>query len=600
MKMVYHNTLQKTEEYQSAFGGYNRTDNCSELEFYDMKNMTSDLFPILSPRKKRLALNLAGEKTKAIIAKDKLCHVADETFYIDNVPVQDLKVEPMYDESGAEIPIRLASMGAYVLIIPQKLYVNTIKPEEHGTVQKTLTLPAVMYLCDKDGHKIFDAGKYPEDTETGEEYGYYVGKNDAGEPILMKKVDENWIESEFYFGISNIYCKYFPQEFKEADYSIFPPGTNVVLSNFGELNLDGIKKVETILYGADSNDNYDVIVFKGYIPHNWNGKLGNGDQKISSVMPNMDYMVESGNRLWGCRYGLDLNGEFVNQIYASSLGDFTIWEDYKATASSSYSASVGSDGPFTAAARYDDKPIFFKENCFHRVYGSLPENYQIQLYHNDGVQKGSEKSIAVVENILFYKGVNGFYAYDGTVPQMISEKLGNERLYNAVGGACNQKYYASAKDKDGKSVLYAYDVWKSLWHKEDDTELIDCTDRGDDLFCLSKKGDFVISSFENDVENDLSWYAETGIIGKSTPDKKVVQRLKIRADLEPAAMVQVMIEYDSSGNYEPIFFMEGRLMQSYSIPIRIHRCDHFRILFMGRGPAKIYSLSKVLVKKGDR
>ena len=37
-------------------------------------------------------------------------------------------------------------------------------------------------------------------------------------------------------------------------------------------------------------------------------------------MPNMDFVIESENRLWGCRYGIANNGEVVNEIFAK-MGD---------------------------------------------------------------------------------------------------------------------------------------------------------------------------------------------------------------------------------------------------------------------------------------
>ena len=277
-----------------------------------------------------------------------------------------------------------------------------------------------------------------------------------------------------------------------------------------------------------------------------------------------------------------------------------MWNDFSGEASDSYAMEVGTDGPFTGAVQYGGNSIFFKENCFHRVYGTLPENYQIQKYENDGLQAGSSKSIAIVENILFYKGTDGFYAFDGTIPQLISEPLGKERLHDAVCGGCDKKYYASARDNSGRYDLYVYDVSKNLWHKEDNLRLLDCTSRGNDLYCLTPEGALKITSMEREVEENTSWYAESGIIGKSSPDKKAIQKLKIRADVSPTAYVQVMIEYDSSGNFEPVFLMEGIKMQSFSIPIRVHRCDHFKILFMGRGDAKIYSISKVIAKRSEK
>ena len=48
--------LQEVAQYRdmtNVFGGYNHQLSCQEGQFYDMKNMTSQYFPILSPRNNR-------------------------------------------------------------------------------------------------------------------------------------------------------------------------------------------------------------------------------------------------------------------------------------------------------------------------------------------------------------------------------------------------------------------------------------------------------------------------------------------------------------------------------------------------------------------
>ena len=68
-------------------------------------------------------------------------------------------------------------------------------------------------------------------------------------------------------------------------------------------------------------------------------------------------MIECGNRLWGCKYGL-VDGETVNEIYASKLGDFKNWNCFAGLSTDSYAAARGSDGPFTGAADYLGQPRF--------------------------------------------------------------------------------------------------------------------------------------------------------------------------------------------------------------------------------------------------
>ena len=116
---------------------------------------------------------------------------------------------------------------------------------------------------------------------------------------------------------------------------------------------------------------------------------------------NFDYVVESQNRLWACRYGEDDQGKKINRIYASALGDFKNWSEFNGVDDDPYFVNLGSDGEFTGAINYNGYPIFFKENCIHKVYGNYPSSYQISTENSVGVQKGSAKALQVVARRRF-------------------------------------------------------------------------------------------------------------------------------------------------------------------------------------------------------
>lgn len=79
---------------------------------------------------------------------------------------------------------------------------------------------------------------------------------------------------------------------------------------------------------------------------------------VRRSVPEMDFVIESGNRLWGCKYGV-VDGKAVNEIYASKLG-FKNWNCYAGRSTDSYAAARGSDGPFTGAADYLGQPPVFQ------------------------------------------------------------------------------------------------------------------------------------------------------------------------------------------------------------------------------------------------
>ena len=112
---------QKTRQMSDAFLGYNHNLRIGDSEFYDMKNMTSDHYPVLTPRKRR---GVYGTTTSAngLIAKDSLCYVDGSVFVIG-----EDRVDIGLSTKSADCPKSLISMGAYVIIMPDRKYINTIK-----------------------------------------------------------------------------------------------------------------------------------------------------------------------------------------------------------------------------------------------------------------------------------------------------------------------------------------------------------------------------------------------------------------------------------------------------------------------------------------
>jgi hypothetical protein len=328
---------------------------------------------------------------------------------------------------------------------------------------------------------------------------------------------------------------------------------------------------------------------------------------VTRRMPIMDFIVESGNRLWGCKYGIAVNGQVVNEIYASKLGDFKNWNSFAGISTDSYVASVGTDGQFTGAITHLGYPIFFKENCMHKVYGNYPANYQIQTTACRGVQKGCSKSLAIVNETLFYKSRSSVCAYDGSLPMEISSALGEVAYSDAVAGTLGNKYYISMKDQNEDYSLFVYDTSKGMWHREDDTQATAfCNCRGN-LFYIDYADNQIkavheITNPKGNYETEdkmIKWSAVSGIMCTDSPDKKYISRLVVRLLLEVGSTVRFSAEYDSSGEFEHLFTMSGTKLQTFSIPIKPKRCDHLRLRIDGEGMAKIFSITKTIEQGSD-
>lgn len=303
--------------------------------------------------------------------------------------------------------------------------------------------------------------------------------------------------------------------------------------------------------------------------------------------PDLDFVIESNNRLWGVS-----NAD--NTIYASKLGDPTNWFYYQLTNWDSFAAEQGTDGEWTGCAAYSNHLLFFKEDCIHKVYGSKPSNYQIETAQCHALEKGSSKSVAIINDTVLYKSRLGIMAYAGGTPFLISENFGTEEFKDAVAGTDGIKYYVSVM-QNNEPVLLVYDMNKYLWHKEDDTRVNDfCYFKGKLLYIDSS--DRIIYEMDSDVplesEADIEWMAQLGPFDEWIEERKVYSHLNMRLKLDEYASLMVYISIDE-GPWERIMHINDEKESSQFIPIVPRRCNKFKVKLEGTGRCMIESLVRV-------
>ncbi len=315
-------------------------------------------------------------------------------------------------------------------------------------------------------------------------------------------------------------------------------------------------------------------------------------------IPDLDYVTESNNRLWGCSYAR-ADGVLTNEIRACALGDFRNWYLFEGTSMDSYVVSIGSDGKFTGAATMRGTPLFFKEGYLHRISGTEPSNFMLNTTMCRGVQEGSWRSLAMVGEALYYKSQMDVMAYDGSVPYPIGEKLGRERWYEASGAAYLDKYYLSMRTQDMRRTLYVYDTVKQLWHREDDGDLILMANAGGVLYLVKENALLSIGGQTGTVEEPFAWEARFGVTGLTDPNQKYVSRFNVRANLSAGAEMSMLIQYDSDGVWHKMGTMKTAVTRTFLLPIVPRRCDHMQVIIRGKGDAKIYSVSRTYQGGGD-
>lgn len=306
-----------------------------------------------------------------------------------------------------------------------------------------------------------------------------------------------------------------------------------------------------------------------------------GTVLLERKVPDLTCICECDNRIWGAE---------GTTIYASALGDPTNFFVYDGLATDSYAVAVGTEGEFTGCIAYSSTVLFWKENCLHKVLGSYPAQYEIYTYTVPGIQKGSEKSLAVINETLFFKGRGGVYAYSGGVPELLTENFGTRRFYDAVGGTDGERYYISMRNEKDGWELYVFDTKRGIWLREDETHALDWAYLDGTLYYLdAATGKLMTTGQDTEEEGPIAWSATLCQMDETSHGRKCYSKLFLRADMEAGAWLKVEISTDGRP-FRQVFSTHNERAKTLQVPILPVRCDNFRIRLSGKGGCLIKSI----------
>ena len=624
-RMPALNPERKNVKMTTSFMGYVHEEVLMDGEMYDMKNLSGDQYPVLTIRKKRAYQSYTHGTTDdpltGIDGRDQLTFVLGRKVYYNFDEVVGLDVEDGPDYC----PKTIVNFGAYVLIYPDKKYFNTINTSDYGTIDRLYTRPGQnisLCMCRGDGTD-YDMSQIAKgDTAPTSPANGKLWIDQSGDVDVLRQwttSTNEWVE------VATTFVK------------ISGEGIGTGLNIYDAITLSGLEAVATaddrVKAQVDALNGSKIIYFggTGYIVVAGllsitqdalkTGTSVHADRKV----PDLDYIVESNNRLWGCRYGM-LNGQVVNEIHASALGDFRNWERYLGNSQDSYTASVGTDGPFTGAVTQKGYPVFFKENCIHQVFGSTPSSFQINTTVCRGIQNGSWRSAVVVNEKVYYKSRTDVMVYDGSMPASVSDQLGAMLYSDARAGALGDKYYINMKDKSGTWQLFTYDTDRRIWFKEDNFHALAFGRVADELYAIDEDNNLLTSMTANTgdsvdmddddypswrVEDDFEWSATFGIQGteyttgrynnrvrNDTMGSQYMSRFDIRMYLEPEGKAELWIRYND-GAWEKQGEIKGSHMKTFLLPVVPKRCDHLQFKMTGKGAMRIYSISRMMEVGSD-
>lgn len=554
------------------FRGLNLSQGIGDGEWAWMQNMDTREYPAVARRQKRVHVATLN-KPNGLCATDRLCFVDGVKFYYNGFYYGDVE-----DSEKTLVP-----MGAKIAIFPDKKLFDTTTLSFTDMEQKNVSSGTVsVTLAKGDGTpygEYTEGGTAPENPENGQ-----LWLDTSGDAPVMKTWSEAqglWVaETTTYVLVS---ATGLGQGLKALD--------GVTVSGLEEAGLNG----DWILTDAGP----DYILFTGILQKTL---TQTGEVRVERTCPEMDFVVEKDNRLWGC-------SSADHEIYCCKLGDPTNWRAYQGVATDSYAVTVGTPGPFTGAAVSGSAVIFFKENCLHRVYGTQPSNFTVYVDNLRGVQQGCHKSAVRVNEYLYYKSVFDVCVYADSEVAGISAALGTESYKNAVAGVCGSRLYLSMEDQEGAWQLLVYDTAAGVWTREDGTHALGFASCLTETFMLRADGElyallpgeynkdfFMVGSdytvyAQEETDEEVSWELRTGEILRELPDHKYIGKIQLYLELDPGARAEVALRRDG-GAWEKVQELSGGDQRRCTLPIYPRRCDRMEIRLTGVGHARLVNWSK--------
>lgn len=306
---------------------------------------------------------------------------------------------------------------------------------------------------------------------------------------------------------------------------------------------------------------------------------------IERRVPDLDFICEKDNRLYGVN-----NTE--KTIYVSALGDPTNMYAYEGVSTDSFAVAVGGEGDFTGCCKYGESVLFFKEDKIYKLVGSYPAEFALYSYDVDGLQDGADKSPVVINEVLYYKGRNGIFAYTGGVPTLISENFGERVFKNAVAGTDGVSYYVSMEDADvdDKIHLLSYNTRLGIWVLEDisSNTKVGFVRTQNGLHYADEEGNVYFMNASDDV-SEREWMVQFVPFYETIEGKKTYSRLLMRVEIPRGSYMIIEVRSDGGAWREA-----GKIVGAHNrvIPIRlpIARCDKFEIRLRGKGEFSILDI----------
>lgn len=290
---------------------------------------------------------------------------------------------------------------------------------------------------------------------------------------------------------------------------------------------------------------------------------------VSAHIPDMSNVCCHNNRIWG-------TSSDGTAVYASKLGDPFDFNSFAGISTDSWWARVATDGEFTGIYPYQNHIYAFKCGYIHEIYGDKPSNFKMPYSVKCGTVDG--ESISEIDGIMYFAAADGVYAYNGGVPQKISQKL-TARPSASKSAAYDGRLYITLEN-----VMYVYDTERAEWYRLGDMNITDCAVCADGMY-FADGG--VLKKWDEGAEY-VKWCIQTKEFFRTGTQKNGCVNVWLKLSLSDSACAAVYTSVNG-GDFRRWGIVRGDA-RVCRVPVRFRPCDTFAVRIEGVGDAKLYGI----------
>lgn len=609
-------TTGRRENLQSVFGGLDCRKGAEDGSINKMLNMCGDDRGIIRSRDPRYReVTLEGNPNGIYGYGDMLIYVDGKKLYVNGQEVTWLE----------DSPKTFADMTGRVIIWPDKIIINVKYTIGYASTRFASLAELqeyyderIMFFEDGKAYRVNADVVIPGVIETRNNRLYLFtearGFEDAG---LEAYGMEGGYEEATGVVLKSEACDYGSStanalQLTGVDWAeMFKPGDGITISGCVDQPENNKTAIVREINGDTMYFDDNVFTLGGGTSYTESGTLN-----IETVIPELENIFCHGNRLWG-------TGKNDRLIYGSKLGDPENFNVFDGLSTDSVFLDAGSAGPWTGGCSYGGYALFFKSGEVWRLYGSTPENFSLVPETRQGVERGSERSLATAGNALYYLGREGVIAYNRKGNTALAgEALEPRGFTNALGGSDGRRYWMCAytrfNDKEienGAYCLYVLDTETGNWYQQSipaherigpeyGSGVLGFARTVDSFYMLTSSGEIWAVSYPFAYETlinegTVSWFMRSSEFPRHELGAKTGDRLYMRAAMYPESSMTVKIRYNTGDEWVTLAEMscadetsENYGKRHYEIPVLPVRADRYDLQIEGTGPVEFYGISR--------